>query len=115
MWATGHYRNGILLADVTAEAVVSVLAGDGLPEWAAPCDPARFAEVRARERAGQRRADGARGGRDGRGRAGALELPGGERGVAVAVDAEVVPRGEWPAHELSEGARVEVLRAIQGG
>jgi sulfur carrier protein len=45
----------------------------------------------------------------------ALELPGGEGGVAVAVDAEVVPRGEWPAHELSEGARVEILRAIQGG
>ena len=42
-----------------------------------------------------------------------LELP--DRGVAVAVDAEVVPRGEWPAHELSENARVEVLRAIQGG
>ena len=45
----------------------------------------------------------------------ALDLPGGERGVAVAVDAEVVPRGEWPAHQLSEGARIEVLRAIQGG
>ena len=43
VWATGHYRSGILLADVTAEAVVSVLAGDGLPEWAAACDPARFA------------------------------------------------------------------------
>jgi len=42
-----------------------------------------------------------------------LDLP--DRGVAVAVDAEVVPRGEWPAHELNEGARVEVLRAIQGG
>ena len=42
-----------------------------------------------------------------------LELP--DRGVAVAVDAEVVPRGEWPAHELNEGARAEVLRAIQGG
>jgi sulfur carrier protein len=42
-----------------------------------------------------------------------LELP--DRGVAVAVDAEVVPRGEWQAHELSEGARVEILRAIQGG
>jgi glycine oxidase len=43
VWATGHYRSGILLADVTAEAVVSVLAGDGLPDWAAACDPARFA------------------------------------------------------------------------
>ena len=47
VWATGHYRNGILLADVTAEAVVSVLTGAGLPDWAAPCDPARFAEVPA--------------------------------------------------------------------
>ncbi len=45
----------------------------------------------------------------------ALEVPGGARGVAVAVDAEVVPRGEWETTELDEGARVEVLRAIQGG
>ena len=42
-----------------------------------------------------------------------LDVP--DRGVAVAVDAEVVPRGKWPEHQLSEGARVEVLRAIQGG
>jgi glycine oxidase len=47
IWATGHFRNGILLADVTAEAVVSLLTGDGLPAWAAACDPARFAEVPA--------------------------------------------------------------------
>ena len=45
----------------------------------------------------------------------ALDLPGATRGVAVAVDAEVVPRGEWSARELQDGARVEVLRAIQGG
>ena len=44
-----------------------------------------------------------------------LELPASGRGVAVAVDAEVVPRTEWGQHELQEGARVEVLRAIQGG
>jgi sulfur carrier protein len=44
-----------------------------------------------------------------------LEVPEASRGVAVAVDAEVVPRGEWAAHELQEGARVEILRAIQGG
>ena len=37
------------------------------------------------------------------------------RGMAVAVDAEVVPRTQWGAHELQEGARVEILRAIQGG
>ena len=45
----------------------------------------------------------------------ALDLPGADRGVAVAVDAEVVPRGQWEATELHDGARIEVLRAIQGG
>jgi sulfur carrier protein len=44
-----------------------------------------------------------------------LDLPASGRGVAVAVDAEVVPRTQWETHELQEGARVEVLRAIQGG
>ena len=44
-----------------------------------------------------------------------LDLPASGRGVAVAVDAEVVPRGEWARTELHEGARVEILRAIQGG
>lgn len=39
----------------------------------------------------------------------------GERGVAVAVDAEVVPRGEWPTFAVADGARVEVLIAVQGG
>jgi sulfur carrier protein len=44
-----------------------------------------------------------------------LALPASGRGVAVAVDAEVVPRGQWAATELHDGARVEILRAIQGG
>jgi sulfur carrier protein len=44
-----------------------------------------------------------------------LDLPASGRGVAVAVDAEVVPRGEWAETTLHEGARVEILRAIQGG
>jgi len=42
-----------------------------------------------------------------------LERPG--RGLAVAVDAEVVPRSEWDVRPLAEGAHVEVLSAIQGG
>ncbi len=37
------------------------------------------------------------------------------RGVAVALDGEVVPRGEWEATTLREGQSVEVLAAIQGG
>ena len=45
----------------------------------------------------------------------ALDLPAAARGVAVAVDAEVVPRTQWETHKLDDGARVEILRAIQGG
>ena len=45
----------------------------------------------------------------------ALDVPGGARGVAVAVDAEVVPRGAWGEERLREGARVEVVHAVQGG
>jgi sulfur carrier protein len=37
------------------------------------------------------------------------------RGVAVAVDGEVVPRTDWGSVALSPDARVEVLRAMQGG
>ena len=44
-----------------------------------------------------------------------LDLPASGRGVAVAVDAEVVPRTQWNTHKLDDGARVEILRAIQGG
>lgn len=37
------------------------------------------------------------------------------RGVAVAVNGEVVPRTGWPAARLRDGDRVEVLTAAQGG
>ncbi len=36
-------------------------------------------------------------------------------GVAVAVDGEIVPRAGWSRHRLDDGARVEVLTAVQGG
>ena len=39
----------------------------------------------------------------------------GPRGVAVALDGEVVPRAEWDGTELEDGGQVEVLRAVQGG
>lgn len=44
---------------------------------------------------------------------GALGLP--RTGVAVAVDGEVVPRAQWAVTALADGARVEVLTAVQGG
>jgi sulfur carrier protein len=37
------------------------------------------------------------------------------RGVAVAVDGEVVPRGQLGDRALREGERIEVVAAIQGG
>lgn len=37
------------------------------------------------------------------------------RGVAVAVEGEVVPRAQWPDTQLDEGATVEVVVAVQGG
>ena len=96
VWATGHHRNGILLAPVTAELVAAELAG----ERRRP--PLRPRPLRA-----------------GGGGAGVIWLNGGRpraatgrrvadlladlgveparpRGVAVAVDGEVVPRAEWP-------------------
>ena len=44
----------------------------------------------------------------------ALGAPDG-RGVAVALDGEVIPRGEWAITEIREGQQVEVLHAVQGG
>jgi sulfur carrier protein len=37
-----------------------------------------------------------------------------EKGIAVAVDLSVLPRSEWE-RTLADGARVEVVTAVQGG
>lgn len=44
-----------------------------------------------------------------------LEIDPDTAGIAVAVDAEVARRAEWPTRTLDEGARVEIVRAVQGG
>jgi len=44
-----------------------------------------------------------------------LDVTEDSRGVAVAVDREVVPRGAWSETILADGAQVEVVMAIQGG
>ena len=41
--ATGHYRNGILLTPVTADAIAELLASGRVPELIAPFGPERFA------------------------------------------------------------------------
>lgn len=44
-WAVGHYRNGILLAPITADVVMAGLTGAEPPEVAAPFVPTRFANA----------------------------------------------------------------------
>jgi glycine oxidase len=40
--ATGHHRNGVLLAPITAETVLAVLAHQPVPDVALPFDPKRY-------------------------------------------------------------------------
>jgi sulfur carrier protein len=42
-----------------------------------------------------------------------LDLP--ARGIAVALDREVIPRGQWERTVLGDASRLEVVRAVQGG
>jgi glycine oxidase len=44
-WATGHWRNGVLLAPLTGDLVAELLEGGPLPEELAVLDPGRFAPV----------------------------------------------------------------------
>jgi sulfur carrier protein len=43
------------------------------------------------------------------------ELSAPSRGVAVAIESEVVPRSQWDSTVLVEGTRVEIVVAVQGG
>jgi len=54
IWATGHWRNGVLLAPITGEAVAALLASETLSKGSDPflrevegLSPARFGGVRA--------------------------------------------------------------------
>jgi sulfur carrier protein len=44
-----------------------------------------------------------------------LDVAPGARGVAVALDGEVVTRSSWEQTPVGDGARIEVVAAIQGG
>jgi sulfur carrier protein len=45
----------------------------------------------------------------------ALGVNGETRGIAVAVDGEVVRRADWVTTPLADRQAVEVVRAVQGG
>jgi len=42
IWATGHYRNGVLLTPITAQAVADLLSGSEPPAAVKPFTPERF-------------------------------------------------------------------------
>ena len=42
VWATGHWRNGVLLAPLTGESVAALLAGEELPAELSALSPDRF-------------------------------------------------------------------------
>lgn len=44
----------------------------------------------------------------------ALDVPA-KRGVAVALNESVVPRGQWDDQPVTDGDRIEIIRATQGG
>ena len=99
--AAGHGRYGFLLAPWTAERIVAELK-----VRRCRCGVGRDESDRQRRSRRGRRAD------DRRGAAGSLGFP--EKGIAVAVDWSVLPRSEWET-ALTDGARVEVVTAVQGG
>ena len=45
----------------------------------------------------------------------AVGVNGETRGVAVAVDGEVVRRADWATTPLADRQAIEVVRAVQGG
>ena len=110
--AAGHYRNGILLTPVTASAIADLAEGK-----TPAIDLAAFAPSRASLAAGSIIVNGAsralRPGTTVRGLLSELLL---ERpGVAVAVNEEVVRRGDWDRTVLTRNDRVEIIHAVGGG
>ena len=128
--ATGHHRNGILLAPATAQAIAGAILSGDLPAPARPftlarfaADPARPAPPRGRRRG--RPLMGAEIRVNGEARrlevATVMELLRAEgvdparRGVAVALNGAVVRRDDWPAAALSPGDEIEIVKPFAGG
>lgn len=42
-----------------------------------------------------------------------LELGGGR--IAVEINGEIVPRSQFPTHQLQDGDKIEIVQAIGGG
>lgn len=44
-----------------------------------------------------------------------MGIPADQKGIAIAVNDEVVPRSLWDQQELSANDQVEIVHAVQGG
>ena len=115
--ATGHYRNGILMSPVTADAIVACLTGQPPAAQWEPFTPERFAGPGGSAVSLQVKLNGEpRELPDGSTIAQAVaELTAAPAGVAAALNGDVVPRGSWAATPLRDGDQVEVVTAVQGG
>lgn len=38
-----------------------------------------------------------------------------DKGFAVALNDDVVPKSDWGSRKIEEGTRIEIVRAVQGG
>jgi len=45
LWATGHYRNGVLLTPITAQLIAETVSSGAVPDLAAPFLASRFIKV----------------------------------------------------------------------
>ena len=120
MLATGHYRNGVLLTPVTADAIAELL------DRPAPCPSVARGLRRRIAFAGSHRSSNHEDHRERRRRprwptarrVGDLvrARTDDRRRVAVARNGEVVPRGEWETdRDWPKGTRIEVLAPVAGG
>ena len=114
--AAGHFRNGILLTPITADHIAELVDGRGRPAmWYSAFAPGREQVSRAAvstlvvNGAPRRWSPGL----TVRGLLAelALERP----GVAVAVNQEVVRRGDWEKTVLEKDDHVEIIHAVGGG
>ena len=108
VWATGHWRNGVLLAPLTGEAVAELLAerqparGGGRPRRGALRDRGGAGVTSVTDQ--RRVAPAARTARPWPQAVRESGVEPGGRGVAVAVDGEVVPRGRVGEHAAARRA-----------
>src|SRR5262249_13359133 len=122
VYATGHHRNGILLAPITADTIAQFVIDGTLHPAIRPFGVERFAPAPAAEwpmtKPASIRVNGEIEPLAVASLAALLAekaLDVSQRGIAVALNGAVVPRAAWGATALKAGDSVEIVRARQGG